>query len=357
MLARFLIPAWCLLCLGCANARGGAAAGTRAPALSAPTYTNPIGAVEVADPFVLLYSNRYYLYGTGFKTCTSVDLVNWQSLEKAYRPGERAWGTGAFWAPEVIFHSNRFYAVVTCTHAGQEGFRLCLLVSDRPEGPFTELYGPWCDVGWSSIDGHIFIDDDGTPYLFFDHVGVLPQNDGKGPMFGLIYAMRLKRDLSGPAGEPVLCAKADQEWEEPHSTFSRCNEGAFVIKHAGRYYLTYSAHHYAKPRYGIGYATAPAPLGPWTKSASNPLARTDPALGVSGPGHNSIVASPDGKELFMVYHTHRDPAKPSAARVLNIDRIVFDADGRMRLQGPTRTPQPLPSGAPGVSETQRAPTP
>ena len=110
--------------------------------------------------------------------------------------------------------------------------------------------------------------------------------------------------------------------------------------------MTYSSGIYSSPAYGIGYNTASSPLGPWTKSPSNPLVCSDATIGVSGPGHNNIVASPDGKELFVVYHAHADPAKPGAARNVNIDRLVIEPDGSLRLLGPTRTPQPLPSGSP-----------
>ena len=41
---------------------------------------------------------------------------------------------------------------------------------------------------------------------------------------------------------------------------------------------------------------------------------------------------------------HADPAKPSQVRVMNIDRMVFEGDG-LRVIGPPRTPQPMPSGA------------
>lgn len=58
---------------------------------------------------------------------------------------------------------------------------------------------------------------------------------------------------------------------------------------------------YADPRYGIGFATAPSALGPWTKSLTNPIVSTDRAIGVPGTGHNLITVSPDGSELFMVY--------------------------------------------------------
>ena len=47
----------------------------------------------------------------------------------------------------------------------------------------------------------------------------------------------------------------------------------------------------------------------------------------------------------MVYHAHADPANPRGPRVVCIDRIEFEADGRLRLVGPTRSPQPMPSGA------------
>ena len=46
----------------------------------------------------------------------------------------------------------------------------------------------------------------------------------------------------------------------------------------------------------------------------------------------------------MVYHTHTDPDNPSGDRILNIDRMRFRY-GTLTIDGPTRSPQPLPSGA------------
>jgi len=111
--------------------------------------------------------------------------------------------------------------------------------------------------------------------------------------------------------------------------------------------MTYSANNTGAPGYGVGYAVADRPLGPWVKSADNPLLSSRLEIGVSSPGHNSIVASPDGKEMFIVYHSHAEPANPRGPRVVNIDRIFFDASGALRVTGPTRSPQPMPSGAAG----------
>ena len=91
-------------------------------------------------------------------------------------------------------------------------------------------------------------------------------------------------------------------------------------------------------------STAPSPLGPWTKAEDNPLMTTDLDAGVSSPGHNSIVESPDGSETFIVYHRHADPrgARPSWDLVTCIDRIYIDDAGRLRIVGPTNTPQRSP---------------
>lgn len=210
-------------------------------------------------------------------------------------------------------------------------------MSNRPEGPYTNLHAPWFDAGYSAIDGDIFIDRDGAPYLFFSRNG-----NKDGYAYGKVYGVRLTPDLAKPIGQPQLLMQASQPWELIQSSVNCCNEGLTVFRHGGLYYMTYSANDAATPAYGIGYAIAHSPLGPWVKSADNPILKTTPTIGVSGPGHNSIVASPNGKELWIVYHTHADPAHPSSDRVVNADRLQFAADGKLHVE-PTRMPQPLPA--------------
>ncbi len=312
-------------------------------------YTNPVGnaPIHMGDPFVLKHGGAFYLFGTtspreGFICYTSTDLVHWDSLGWAMRMAPGGWASAALWAPEVKFYRGKFYMTYSGMVRGSNPWRLqmALAVSDRPEGPYTDLHRPWFDPGYSTIDGHIFVDDDGTPYLYFSRNG---KKDGYS--FGVNYGVRLKPDLSGPDGEPVLVMEAGQEWERVRWAENRCNEGATVLKHNGTYYMTYSANHTEYATYGVGYATAKHPLGPWTKAPENPILASRLDIGVSAPGHNSLVLSPDDGELFIVYHTHADPAKPSSDRVVNIDRISFDAEGRLRVDGPTRSPQPLPSGS------------
>lgn len=323
-------------------------------AVAQASYTNPLGdSLEIADPYVLRDPDGlYYLYGTsaadGFRAWRSRDLVDWDPLGYVYRAPDSSWARKSFWAPEVHAYRGGYYLTFSAKGPGDAGLRLCLAVADHPAGPFAELAVPWLDHGFGAIDAHLFVDVDGAPYAFYEMVGVVGEPwAGTGHFKGTILGEALAPDLLGPApgAEPQRCLEPSQPWELPPDGLAHSVEGMTVFSIDSVYYMTYSANHYKDPRYGIGYATASAPLGPWAKAPDNPLLARDTAALVSGPGHNSVIASPDGRELFLVYHSHADAQSPSGRRLLNIDRLVNPAPGRLETPGPTRTPQPMPSGA------------
>jgi GH43 family beta-xylosidase len=105
--------------------------------------------------------------------------------------------------------------------------------------------------------------------------------------------------------------------------------------------MTYSANGFNTHEYCVGYAIADNPFGPWTKAQENPILKANMEIGVSGPGHNSFAYSPDGMELFVIYHAHTFPDNPSGDRAVYIDRVTFK-DGKMIVNGPTKSPQPYP---------------
>jgi beta-xylosidase len=315
-------------------------------------YTNPVSdTIFIADPFIMQLGNQYYLYGTsagdGFKAWVSENLVDWNPIGYIYRKKEDSWGTGNYWAPEVVNYRGKFYLTFSCKGPEKTGMRICMAIADSPEGPFEDLYMPLFNTDHSCIDAHLFIDDDQIPYLFYEMVGAVGKHwEGKGYLWGMIFSIQLSEDLSRiVSGEPTLCIYPSQDWENPESMFARSTEGMTVFKHKNLYYMTYSANHYADPQYGVGYASSESPLGLWTKSETNPILSQRPEIGVSGPGHNCIIKSPDGKELFIVYHSHFDIKNPSGKRILNIDRLEIDSTGKLKVIGPTRSPQPLPSGS------------
>lgn len=309
------------------------------PDLSQWTYRNPLMDVGLADPAVMKASDgRYYMVNTfGFTIHSSDDLVNWKVEGSAHPAG--SWGVADFWAPEMIEYDGRFYLFYSAERR-EGGKRIGVAVSDRPTGGFVDLGRPLFDFGYPVIDAHPFVDDDGRIYLFFakDQVSIGGRHESH------IYGVELAQDMISVIGEPVLLSRPEQPWE--FRSGSRVwNEGPWVIKHDGTYYLMFSANCFCGRDYSVGYATADAPLGPYVKYEDNPiLSRGSWLTDISGPGHHSVIASPDGSELFMVYHIHAEPLVGGGERRLSIDRMGFRPDGSLYVSGPTLTPQPKPSG-------------
>jgi hypothetical protein len=67
-----------------------------------------------------------------------------------------------------------------------------------------------------------------------------------------------------------------------------------------------------------------------------------------GTAHHCFTTSPDGEELFIVYHRHHDLTK-TEPRQMAIDRVQFIPQpigpDILEIHGPTSSPQPIPSGA------------
>lgn len=229
------------------------------------TYTNPVGGITgIGDPYVLKHESRYYLYATsainrGFKVWESPNLVDWElkglALDSYYE--KNGWGTEDFWAPEVIFYNNKFY--MTYSARDNDGhLKIALASSKSPLGPFKNIKAPLFDRGLSFIDAHIFIDQDGTPYIYY--VKDCSENIINGIHISQIYVQEMSQDLLELKGDPVLAIQPSQDWEGINDAW-QWNEGPFVIKHEGKYYMMYSANCYASPDYSIGYAVAETPLG------------------------------------------------------------------------------------------------
>jgi GH43 family beta-xylosidase len=308
-------------------------------------YINPVSNISgIGDPFVLTYNGLYYMYCTsetslkkGFYVWTSKDLVNWEKQNLALSnetPG--ILGINRFWAPEVVEYKGKFF--MTYSAGDTDGvLKLCLAVSDHPLGPFNNYQSPWYKHHLSHIDATIFIDG-AKAFAYF--VRDCSTNIVNGRETSQIFVVQLSDDLKSFVTEPKLVITPDQPWEDINGT-RLWNEGPSVLKHGGKYFMTYSANGFNTHEYCVAYATADNPLGPWVKASENPILKANLAIGVSGPGHNSFAYSPDGSELFMIYHIHTFPDKPSGNRTVCIDRVQFK-NGKMAVNGPTKSPQPYP---------------
>lgn len=350
------------------------------------TYTNPLP-VEFGDPFVLqVKGGKYYMYGTGagakkgFAAYSSTDLVNWKNEGQVYFHNNKngwsdpkaEWG-GAYWAPEVYEVNGKFYMFYSAQWKEnpaneKENFRIGVAVADKPTGPFIDVAKkPIFDPGYPIIDANVFFDEDGKAYLYYSRCcykhAVESEVAGWAKQKGWfneieeswVYGVELKPDFSGVIGEPVLLlrppVKMDDkqaEWESRSVTSKEVNrrwtEGSVTFKKDGTYYMMYSANYFGGKNYAVGYATSKSPLGPFVKAANNPVLQKNIEKGgtVTGTGHNSITYSPDGKEMFCVYHGRTTATGDK--RVVFIDRMKILKDGKLVVEGPTTQPQAMPSG-------------
>lgn len=349
----------------------------------ASTYQNPLP-VKFGDPYVLLENGKYYMYGTGggakngFAAYSSVDLVTWEPEGQVYYASNAngwsdstaAWD-GAYWAPEVYKYNGKFYMFYSAQwkhnpNKELENFRIGVAVADSPIGPFVDLSNkPVFDPGYPIIDANVLFDSTGKIYLYYSRacykhpveseVATLAKKKGWFDFIeeSWVYGVELKPDFSGVIGEPVLLLRPpvknddkQTEWESRSVTSREVNrrwtEGSFIFKNKDTYYIMYSANYFGGKNYAVGYATSKSPLGPFTKAANNPVLQKNIEKGgvVTGTGHNSVVHSPDGKEMFCVYHARTDATGDE--RVVFIDRMKILKNGTLVVEGPTTTPQPVP---------------
>jgi len=343
------------------------------------TYTNPLP-VSFGDPYILFDkpSKTYYMYGTGggakdgFGSYSSSDLVNWKNEGQVYFGKQKgAWGIGDFWAPEVYHYKNKYYMFYSAQWGHNpanelENFKIGVAVADKPTGPFIDMTDkPLFDPGYPVIDANVYFDPNGKLYLYYSRCcyknpvksEVADWAKEKGWFNEIeeswVYGVELKPDLSGVIGSPVLLLRPplkmsdpQAEWESRSVTSKEVNrrwtEGSFTFKKGNTYYMMYSANFFGGENYAIGYATAKHPLGPYKKTDNNPILQknTGQGGGVTGTGHNSVAFSPDGKQMFCVYHGRTTAS--GSKRVVFIDRMHINTDGRIVVIGPTTTPQPMP---------------
>src|SRR4051812_16405948 len=120
LVLHYIIPACCLLLASCASKSEPSASSPPSAANSRGTYRNPIiGAPGAADPDVLLYKGKYYLYptldGRGYDVFVSDGLVHWERKPKCFTDPR-----GGAWAPDFFYNEKgdgAIYLYYTLSHA------------------------------------------------------------------------------------------------------------------------------------------------------------------------------------------------------------------------------------------------
>ncbi|WP_242826919.1 glycoside hydrolase family 43 protein [Butyrivibrio sp. MC2013] len=310
-------------------------------------FKNDLGVTDIGDPFMLRISeNEYYMYCTsapnGFYCWRSTDMIHWTDKKMCYIKQPDSWCVDCFWAPEVCEWEGRYYMFYTAKNQGGS-LRIGLAISDSPAGPFTDYANkPLIDPGYAVIDANIFIDEDGSKYLYY--VRDCSENVITGIHTSQIYGVKLSDDMLSIDGEAVLLTTPEQSWERASGNYV-WNEGPEMLKHDGKYYLAYSANYFEDPAYSLGYAVSDSPMGPFAKADHNPILTSIGLGDVSGTGHHSFVPSPDMSQIWAAYHSHTSVKAPSGNRKVNLAEVKFDSEGRMFINGPLTCMQPAPSGS------------
>jgi GH43 family beta-xylosidase len=319
-------------------------------------YTNPVHGGYFADPFVLRAGDgQYYAYGTSplptgdarqFPVLCSPDMARWQLLPRGALEPLRNPPALSYWAPEVAFHAGAYLMFYSAsTTQSDADHRIRVARADDPAGPFVDSGRLLLPQLGFTIDASPFRDPaDGAWYLFFatDYEQEAPFGTG-------VAVVRLSDDLMSAVGEvrPVVRASADWQIFERNRSYKgrlwaawHCVEGPSVVCHGKKYYCFYSGGAWHGEDYGVGFAVADHPMGPWRddRAANGPPVLKGIPGEVLGPGHNSTVIGPDGKTLFMAYHAW-DAAR--TARRMFIDPIVWTDEGP-KVDGPSIREREIP---------------
>lgn len=272
--------------------------------------TAPVFAADFPDPMVIHSGSAYYAYATQtawekpghlFPILRSTDLVTWTYVSDAFEGAPR-WGTGDWWAPDVVQLDSTFYLFYTGLNPAKVH---CLAVATAPSpaGPFTDHGVLGCGDGAGSgyIDPMAYVDETGA-WLYFSvddprhSISVLP----------------LTADLLHVAGPRIELFGVSQDWE--HGPGWTTVEGPFMVRHGDTYDLFYSGNDWRND-YAEGVATSTSPVGPFVKSPDNPVLRGSASL--KGPGGGSLFTGTGG-QTWMAYH-----AWTAEGRSLHLARVCF----------------------------------
>ena len=284
------------------------------PTKNVKYYKNPIIEVGdantwpsygVGDPFVMRYNVRYYLYCStkdgqlGIQCWTSDNLVSWTYAGLCATEAL----TMSAYAPEVVYYNGSFYMYTSPAGNGHY-----VLKSDAPTGPFVAVTGNF----GLSIDGDVFVDDDGSWYFYS------AASDGI-----MVYTMSAPDQVNASSGVKIPC--------DLHGW----TEGSMIVKHDGLYYMTYTGNHVWSAGYRINYAVSDKSPLKFEQVSNNPLLLSTDEQTVMGIGHSSTVLGPNLDEYYIVYHSY----KTVPMRSMNIDRIVFNGTGTVVLGATTDNQQ------------------
>lgn len=265
-----------------------------------------------ADPAVVEFRGEYYMFVTrSHGYWHSTDLQNWNFIT----PGTNWYPQGCN-APAA--HNYKDSVLYVC---GDPSGSMSVLYTDDPKS------GNWKatpTILHNLQDPDLFIDDDGSAYMYWGSSNVYP-----------IRVMKLNKNhrfiAEGEVHELFTLDPEKHGWErfgENHSdtVLKGYMEGAWMTKHNGKYYLQYAAPGTEFNVYADGVYVGESPLGPFTYQAHNPISYK-PGGYINGAGHGSTVLGPGNQ--YWHFASMSLPINMNWERRLCMFPTYFDKEGIM----------------------------
>ncbi|WP_075591262.1 carbohydrate-binding protein [Labilibacter marinus] len=271
--------------------------------------------IYTADPTARVFNNVLYIYPShdiqesdglsgkngfmmgDYHVFSTTDLINYTDHGVILDQKDVDWvdnDSYAMWAPDCNTKNGKYYFYFP------GDFKIGVAVADDPVGPYIPVQQPIEHA--NGIDPCMFIDDDGTPYLYF----------GGGEN---LKVMRMKEDMITPDMNPITVTSLQTQYKE----------GSFMFKRNGTYYFTYPVDLHGTEE--IYYATGDNPLGPFTQKGTIMDRWTD-----CWTNHHSIV---EYQNQWYIFYHHEDLSSDKTLRSMCADKLFFNADGSIQKVTPT----------------------
>jgi len=286
---------------------------------------NPIMEGYFADPSILLYEGKYYIYATidpwGGEDLAVFETSDFKKFDRKQInwPTKKACtsstsGDAMVWAPSVVNAPNgKFFMYVSV------GSEVWVGTADHPLGPWKNAKSDGSPLiastkfpGYHMIDAECFIDADKQAYLYW--------GSGLNWVNGKCFAVSLDSDMVGFKEEPKDVT--------PPSYF----EGPVMMKKNETYYLMYSNGKAIDATYNVRYSTAKTPFGPFVEGKNSPILKTSDDLITYGPGHHCVFSA-NGQD-YILYHRIFPQNKDYVLRQLCIDSLNFDKESYIKAVQP-----------------------
>ena len=309
-----------------------------------------------ADPMMVTYNGRYYLYNN--------DQMNYDRMRKS-----KSLAGLAASQSEVLYLGDGTTedVAVACGYIIQwqgSWYQYCgdttgglVLKSNTldPTGGYT-FFGRNLDVppGYTAYAK--------WPILVNNQLYMVATINGNGQVPNAIYAAKYSDPVTRTGSWNLITVptKGTGSWECANS---RCiDEGGSAVVHGSKVFFLFSAGGYEDPGYCVGMLTADvgsdlSVQSSWTKSSGCVIASNSSA-GVYGPGSALWFKSTDGTQDWVVFHvkTTTTDNRNGDDRRLEAMQVTWDTSGNPVFPSPyaVDTYQALPSGDAGDEFTSPA---